>query len=584
MKLEAIWHQALSHYASALDERTLMIRIRTGKDDIKVCDLYYGDRAYPRNPILMFKQPMTKVASDECYDYYETELESDYTRVCYYFHLKDDTSEIYYMGGRFKASADCNRVEYFQFPYIHRDDIADIPKWAKEMVMYQIFPDSFATSHQMITGEASKVLNSYNEYSVSERGGTLRGIIENIDYIAGLGVNCLYLNPIFVSGTYHKYDIIDYFDIDPCLGDKETFRQLVKVCHDRGIRIILDGVFNHSSSNFFAFKDVRQKEEASPYKGWYYDVKFPVEYKDPPNYQAFAYVKEMPKLNTGNEEVVDYFCKVGTYWIEEMDIDGWRLDVANEINHDFWRAFRKRVRSIKKDAILIGEVWEESEPWLNGDQFDSTMNYRFSNICREFFGRNEYSETKFSNEIISMLMRYQKNVTYAQMNLLDSHDVSRFLFDCNEDTRKLILASVFQMTFVGAPSIYYGDEVFISGETEREYRKPMIWQPNAKEQEGIECFKRLILLRKSSKAFTEGSYRVKLLDDEKHIMMYERAYANEQFLVILHNSSEKVKLKLMLKGEYEIVFDTYDKEGKKVDDSCIKELDAYSAVVLKKMP
>ena len=583
MKLEAIWHQALSHYASALDERTLMIRIRTGKGDVKVCDLYYGDRAYPRNPIKMFKKSMAKVASDECYDYYETELESDYTRVCYYFHLKDDSSETYYMGGRFKGSAACDRVEYFQFPYIHRADIADVPKWAKEMVMYQIFPDSFATSYQKITGEESKVLNSYNQYSVSEKGGTLRGIIENIDYIAGLGVNCLYLNPIFVAGTYHKYDIIDYFDIDPCLGDKETFKQLVKACHDRGIRVILDGVFNHSSSEFFAFKDVREKEEASPYKDWYYDVRFPIEYKDPPNYQAFAYVKEMPKLNTANEEVVDYFCKVGTYWIEDMDIDGWRLDVANEINHDFWRAFRKRVRSVKKDAILIGEVWEESEPWLNGDQFDSTMNYRFSNICREFFGRNEYSETKFSNEIISMLMRYQKNVTYAQMNLLDSHDVSRFLYDCNEDTRKLILASVFQMTFVGAPSIYYGDEVFISGKTESEYRKPMIWQPNAKEQEGIKCFKKLISLRKRSKAFTEGSYRVKLLDDQKHLMMYERTYHNEQFLVILHNSSEKVSSQLTLQGEYEVMFDTYEQEGKTINDILTKDFEAYSAIVLKKM-
>lgn len=584
MKLEAIWHQPLTHYASALDERTIMIRLRTGKDDIKQCDLFYGDRAYPKNPIKMFKVPMEKIASDALFDYYEIELESDYTRVCYYFHLQDSETEVYYMGGRFKSYVEEDRTEFFQFPYIRREDITRIPTWAKDMIMYQIFPDSFASEHRKIANKSYEKANHLGEISVSERGGNIRGIIENVDYLADLGINCLYLNPIFVAGAYHKYDIIDYFDIDPCLGTKAEFKELVAACHEKGIKVILDGVFNHCSSHFFAFKDVMKNGEESIYKDWFYDVKFPIEYKEPPNYQAFAYVKEMPKLNTGNEEVVNYFCKVGVYWIKEMNIDGWRLDVANEINHDFWRAFRKAVRGAKNDAILIGEVWEDSECWLSDNQFDSTMNYRFSTLCREFFGKREYNEEQFSNELVTMLMRYQKNVTYAQMNLLDSHDVPRFLYDCEGDTRKLLLAALFQMTFVGAPSIFYGDEVFISGKAETEYRKPMIWQPNDKEYKGIAFYKKIIVLRKNSKAFTEGSYKTLLVDNEKKIMVFERRYKDECYWMVLHNGPEEVELILNLDGTFEVVLGTSSEVKTQVQSETYKKmLSSYEGFVLRKI-
>lgn len=584
MRLEAIWHQPLTHYASALDEHTIMIRIRTGKGDISQCDLYYGDRVYPKNPIMMFKRSMQKVGSDALFDYYEVELKSDYTRICYYFHLQDHDSEIYYMGGRFKTCVGEDRTQFFQFPFIRREDITFVPSWAKEMIMYQVFPDSFASGHKQIANSGFKIKNHFGEMSVSERGGNIQGLIDNIDYLSDLGINCLYLNPIFVSGTYHKYDIIDYFDIDPCLGDKAQFKQLVTVCHERGIKIILDGVFNHCSSSFFAFKDVMKNGENSIYKGWFYDVKFPIEYKEPPNYQAFAYVKEMPKLNTGNQEVVDYFCKVGIYWIQEMHIDGWRLDVANEVNHDFWRTFRKAIRSVKSDALLIGEVWEDSECWLMDNQFDSTMNYRFSTVCREFFGKREYDEEKFSNELVSMLMRYQKHITYAQMNLLDSHDVPRFIYDCDGDERKLLLASLFQLTFIGAPSIFYGDEVFISGKTESEYRKPMVWKPDNQEQRGITFYKRAIALRKSSKAFTEGSFRIVSSDSRNKILVFERKDEESCYWVILHNSQEEVELNLEIDGKYEEVLSTSYQQSQIIQTGMFtRRITPYEGVVLKRI-
>lgn len=221
-------------------------------------------------------------------------------------------------------------------------------------------------------------------------GGTLKGICENIDYIEKLGINCIYLNPIFEAASYHKYDTIDYFEIDPCLGNKADLKELVQQCHKRGIRVILDGVFNHCGADFFAFRDVRQNGKASRYYNWFYHLPETIQYADPPDYEAFAYVKEMPKLNTGNPEVVEYLCNVGTYWIREADIDGWRLDVANEINHEFWRAFRHAVRAVKEDIFLIGEIWEEAGIWLQGDQFDSTMNYTFSYLCRDFLERENF--------------------------------------------------------------------------------------------------------------------------------------------------------------------------------------------------
>ena len=217
------------------------------------------------------------------------------------------------------------------------------------------------------------------------------------------------------------------------------------------------------------------------------------------------------------------------------------------------------------------------------NQFDSTMNYRFSTLCREFFGKREYNEEQFSNEIVTMLMRYQKNTTYAQMNLLDSHDVPRFLYDCEGDTRKLLLAALFQMTFVGAPSVFYGDEVFISGKAEMEYRRPMIWQPNDKEYKGIAFYKKIIALRKNSKAFTEGSYKTILVDNEKKIIVFERNYKDECYWMVLHNAPEEVEIIITLDDAFEEVLGTSNEVKIQIQDKFYrKTLTAYEGVVLKK--
>lgn len=533
MNKGAVLHMPLSQYAYAEDEHAIIVRIRGEKGDIKECDLFYGDRVDPKKNITMKRIPMEKVASDDLYDYFETRISDVYTRVCYYFRLSDGIEKCYYYGRSFCKEMSCDRTEYFQFPYIRREDIIFIPDWAADIVMYHIFPDSFASGKNVLSEKESEIHITDDVTSKNRLGGTLNGVRENIDYIRNLGCNCIYLNPVFSANSYHKYDTIDYFSIDPCLGTMEDLKSLVLECHNKGMKVILDGVFNHCGPNFFAFQDVLKKGKESRYYDWFYYMPEPVEYKDPPGYEAFAYVKEMPKLNTGNREVEDYFCRVGTFWIQEADIDGWRLDVANEINHDFWRRFRTEVKNQKKDIFLIGEIWEDAWNWLSGDQFDSTMNYTFSYLCRDFFAKREMKVTEFDEQIQRMIMRYPKDVSLVQMNFLDSHDIPRFLSYCENDKRKLKLALFYLFVGMGIPSLFYGDECYITGMEEMEYRAGMVWETVEDCRNDITSWSSL---RKEHEALRHGRYSTVCCDDETGVYAFIRKTENEQLLVVINNS------------------------------------------------
>lgn len=526
----AILHIPLSQYAYAIDEHTLTIRIRAAKDDIKTVTLFYGDRADPVEPMRTTSVEMGKKASDDLFDYFEANIEDRYTRVCYYFLLDDGKEKTYYYERNFCDSMSCGRTEYFQFPYIRREDLISEPQWAPETIMYHIFPDSFASGYRSLSGEGKRVEEME---SVTNLGGTLAGVTENVDYLRDMGINCIYLNPIFAANSYHKYDTLDYLSVDPCFGTKEDLKALVAKCHEMGIRVILDGVFNHCGPNFFAFADVLEKGKASRYYDWFYHLPDPIVYADPPNYEAFAYVKEMPKLNTGNPEVEEYMIHVGTYWMEEVGIDGWRLDVANEINHDFWRHFRSAVRKVRPDAFFIGEIWEDAGVWLSGDQFDSSMNYRFSYLCRDFFAERKMSVSEFDAQIQKMILRYPWQVALAQMNFLDSHDVPRFLSYCGGDRSRMELAFFYLFMSVGIPSVFYGDEQYLAGVTEPEYRQAMPW---GSRDNCYDKFKKWMELRKSHPALMRGEYRTVLTDDTRGIYVFAREYGKDKVLVALNNS------------------------------------------------
>lgn len=543
MKLEAVLHTPLSKDAYMLDERTLAVRLRAAKGDLGQAEVFYGDRVCMTEPIDVTGAEMKKIASDELFDYFEAVIESDFTRICYYFKLTDKKEcVVYYSEYGFSREMECHRTQYFQFPYLRKEDMFSAPEWTKNMVMYHIFPDSFADGKRRISSEGKRYEAAPGVFSESRNGGTLRGIIENLDYLRELQVNCLYLNPIFLGASYHKYDTIDYREIDPCFGTKEDLKELVRQCHESGIYVILDGVFNHCGSGFFAFRDVLKNGEASPYCDWFYKLRFPIAYKNPPNYEAFAYVREMPKLNTGNKEVEQYFCEIGRYWIREAGIDGWRLDVANEINHDFWRAFAKAVKQEKTEVFLIGEIWEDSTVWLLGDQFDSTMNYSFSYLCREYFAEKKITVSQFDEKISRMNLRYPETVSRAQMNFLDTHDVPRFLSYCGGDVSKLKLAVFYMMMAVGIPSVFYGDERGIAGVSEAEYRKVMPWQENTEELTAF--YRKWIGIRRETKALSQGNYRTLAAVDEEDIYIFKRSCKEEQVLVVINAGEEERRIDL----------------------------------------
>lgn len=545
MMKEAVLHIPDSSYAFALDEQCVIIRLRTKRNDFVSCILFYGDRACLDAQFVTKQLPMKKVGSDQLFDYYECELSCSYTRICYYFLLENEKETTYYYGDSFHLDAKCDRKEYYQFPYVRREDAVQMPDWVNTSIIYQIFPDSFATGKRRMDRKSMQIKTETGGVCNSNHGGTLCGVLENLDYLSKLGINCIYLNPIFTATSYHKYDTADYFTVDPCLGTLEDLKLLVASCHRNGIRVILDGVFNHCGSHFFAFQDVLKKGKDSPYADWFYRLEFPVKYQYPPNYEAFGYERDMPKLNTGNPEVTEYFCKVGTYWIQEADIDGWRLDVANEVNHDFWRQFRKAVKSVKGDAFLIGEIWESAEQWLQGDQLDSAMNYQFLNLCRDFFAQHSITAKEFDEKLQAMLYRYKKPITYAQMNLLDSHDVTRFLSRCNGDFRRMKLAFFFMMTCVGIPTIFYGDEACIEGVAESEYRRPMPWSDNPEHNPFFLYLKDLIALRKEYEALSKGDFQT-IYTDDSGAYAFIRQTKNEQLLVMLNNSEQEKLLRLPL--------------------------------------
>ena len=538
MEKHAVLHIPMSQYAYGLDDTHMVFRLRSARNDLRTCTFIYGDRACRRTPVDYFKAQMHMVASDKLFDWWEVMLHTDIHRVCYAFELCDMQGEkTYYYGDLFNDQLTDDRSAYFQLPFNHRADRANVPEWMKDAVVYNIFPDSFATGKRFISCKSTEY--RYEDRTIRGKlGGTIRGIIENLDYIKDLGFNCVYMNPIFVAGEYHKYDLVDYYHIDPAFGTDDDFRELVRNAHEMGIRVMIDGVFNHCGWHFFAFEDVRKNGSTSRYWDWFYHLSDPVivpdNMNDYPNYECFGYERMMPKLATDHPEVQEYFCKVGAYWVREYDIDGWRLDVASEIHDGFWRAFRLAVKTVKPDCALIGEVWESAGHWLDGSMFDSTMNYDFRKHAESFFAADQPDAADFNHRVTDMLMRYRKPIAESQLNLLDSHDVSRFLSLCKGDIRKHQLAVLMQMTFVGMPCVFYGDELAVEGILEEEYRHPMPWNQIGYSMH--EFYKKAISLRNTEPALRRGDFVCEIA--EKYLYRYSRK-SDDQIITVIMNVSDQ---------------------------------------------
>ena len=475
---EAILHIPLSQYAFANSERNLTIRIRVAKDNLTDCVLWYGDRVQPGDPIVFTAVYMKKILSDMHFDYYDATFETPYDRVCYYFELKDPEETRFYYADICAKYLPVERSEFYQYPFIRREEICEEPKWFREAIVYNIFPDSFASGHREIVGQGKEMEWQNGIRLKSRLGGTIQGIRENLDYIQKLGFNCIYLNPVFTAGEYHKYDLLDYFHVSPNMGTDEEFRELVQDIHNRGMHIVIDGVFNHCSWYFPQFSDVVEKGESSEYANWFYQLQFPVirpaTEEEKPTYSCFAYERKMPKLNSSNPEERAYFMEVCRYWIREFKVDGWRLDVANEVSHRFCKELHARVKEINPDIYILGEIWHNALPWLRGDEFDAVMNYPLGQSIKDFWIDKSLTNEDFEYTINRCYTSYMQQTNDVLFNLLDSHDTKRLRSDVkNLDEYFAQIAVLFAMP--GSPCIYYGTEIAMEGSYDPDCRRCMPW-------------------------------------------------------------------------------------------------------------
>lgn len=566
MNFQAMLHEPKTQLGYANPDGSITLRFRTAKGDVDRVKVIYGDKYIWADRA---EEDMCFLCDDGLFDYYEAVVRAPFNRLAYYFVAYEKKKACYYTEWGPAETIDESEIDlmFFNFPYVNREDIHVIPEWVENAVFYQIFPERFANGDASNDPEGTEPWGS-EPTRENFMGGDLKGIADHVDYLADLGINAIYMTPVFESPSNHKYNTTDYMKIDPAFGTEEELKDLVQKCHEKGIRVVLDAVFNHSGFLFDKFQDVVEKGQASPYKDWFHIHSFPVQ-TDPINYEAFGFEAYMPKLNTGHPEVIQHLCDVAVYWIEKTDIDGWRLDVANEVDHEFWRAFRKAVKAAKPDAYILGEIWHNAKPWLLGEQFDGSMNYPFTRACLNFFAYQNTPVDTFQKLINATYVRNTAQANKAMLNLLDSHDTPRFLTRAGGNKGRHKLAALFQMAFVGAPSVYYGTEIGMEGEQDPDCRRAMIWDETQWDMDMYAFYKRIIEIRLERPSMrSEKVTWVNL--KQKGLLGFIKHGETENTFILMNNGKKKAKLSL---EEFEL------NENSFIDGNCKFKLEGNSATV-----
>ncbi|MFE4107978.1 glycoside hydrolase family 13 protein [Almyronema epifaneia] len=427
------------------------------------------------------------------------------------------------------------------------------PDWVKHAVFYQIFPDRFARTDRVHNKpEMAVTLEPWNSPPtlMGYKGGDLWGARDKLDYLQDLGINAIYFTPIFRSPSNHRYHTHDYYQVDPLLGGNEAFFEFLEAAHQRDIKVVLDGVFNHASRGFFFFNDILENGPYSPWLDWFQVEQWPLSAYDgalPANYVSWVNNRALPQFRHSNPAVKEYIMQIAEYWIK-AGIDGWRLDVPFEIQTEgFWQEFRDRVKTINPDAYIVGEIWTDARQWLDGTQFDAVMNYLFTGPTLAFTAGDrvvmEYVEEPhyypyppldaagYAAKIQHLLELYPWEIQLAQMNLLSSHDIARALSVVAEDLASFELALLLQMTFPGAPSIYYGDEVGLAGGTDPDNRRSFPAEADWN-QELLQTHKALIALRHAHPALRTGTYEPLATPGKCYV--FKRSLADETLIVAVN--------------------------------------------------
>ena len=564
MQFSAIEHRSTDNFCYPLNENELMIGIKTGSD-IRRVFIVYGDpfdgSVTPAGWAWEGKrQEITRKKDLPYHTWWQVTVTLPYGRCkyCFELHGQDEGDVRYCLENGFYTADELVTLRRitgnfpgFEFPWLDGAECVRVPDWVPRTVWYQIFPDRFcrdiaSQKPNALPWPAAEDAVTNNEHY----GGTLRGIIEKLGYLADLNITGLYLNPVNVSPSVHKYDTSDYLNIDPAFGSADDLHTLVKEAHARGIKVMLDGVFNHCGWDFALWQDVVRNGKASPYFDWFIVKEWPFETVAEPEsetassrnfpsgtngkngrYSTFAYVDMMPKLNTNNPAVIDYLLNVCETWVRSYDIDGIRLDVANELSHTFCRQLYRRMRSLKKDFYLLGEIWRSALPWLRGGELDSVMNYPLALCFWKFFCDKTLPAMTFEREINAVFTAYPEPVTVGLFNLLDSHDTPRLFTRNGGDVSAVWQQYALLLSLPGSPCIYYGSEVLLAGGNDPDCRRCMPWQAieAGEYAEPMSMMRQLIALRHTHPAMTASGYSylhdVPLAGSEPNRIIHLQKYA-----------------------------------------------------------
>jgi cyclomaltodextrinase len=542
------------------DESRFALLLHTRHNDVQRCSLVWwqeapkggsGTRsAAPGRPTPLRIAPMIRSAADPLYDTWRGIVAMPQRgRIGYLFLVQDGSRSLLYgdrqtalplapgdateslnSGAPALRMSNGFHLDPAQYPTLH------VPDWPHDAVFYQVFPERFANGDPANDGPGVQPWGSKPTFD-NRMGGDLAGVRQHLDYLQELGVNALYFNPIFTARSNHGYDTTDYLNVDPRFGDNRQLAALVAECHARRWHVILDGVFNHTGVDAAPFKSLREEGERSPYRNWYFVKGFPIEVKDgQQSYVGWFGSPWLPKLNLANPDTRRFMLGVGTYWLEQAGIDGWRLDAADEVSHDYWVDFRRRVRAVNPNAYIVGEIWGDARSWLQGDQFDSVMNYRWRGVTLDFFAQDKLSPTGFDSAMARIREDYPDSATDVMFNILDSHDTERIRNLCGGNWLRQRQATLFQLTYPGTPCIYYGDEIGLEGGRDPDDRRCMIWDRAQWRTEVLAFYKQALSLRRAHPALRRGDYRTVLAEDGAGLYAFTRTYGRERALIVFNRS------------------------------------------------
>ena len=577
MNFASISHRNTEDYIYPIGRQELVISLSAQRDDLTGITLLW----WPRTEADRAKRTRRRMAlflQDRYLDYYRTVVQTEgisaYTRYC--FVLEGHDGAVTYFGphGFYEDEDDEN---FFEFLWPNPTDAFPAPSFSSDLVYYQIFPERFRSADPALIPAGA---DPWGTPPTRENfmGGDLRGITEKLDYIASLGVNCLYLTPVFKAPSNHKYDTVDYFEIDPSFGSKEDLRELVNGVHARGMKILLDGVFNHCGYYWPPFQDLVAHGEASRYRNWFFPHSYPVSEKHE-NYDCVGHYKWMPKINLADAEAKQYFISVGMYWIENFGIDGWRLDVADEVPVLFWEEFAAAMRSVKSDVLLLGETWGDAHRLVTADRLDTAMNYIFRDIAVDWLAKGKILPSDADHRINRMLAQLPYETALRMYNPLDSHDTARFRTLC-ADKRMHELAVVLQMTLPGCPAVFYGDEIGLEGENDPGCRLCMEWDGEKQDQALLSLYRKLIAIRNSTPALRAGDYHRLLCDDGQNVYGFTRSIPEQTVAVLLNAGDRAFRAEISTGGDWTSL--TGDKTYSPEKDGVCIELPPFSAEILLK--